>query len=115
MVVPFKAPIGDVLCVLQYKLQVGLTHSTIKVYLASISARHLGYGDKTMCGHPLMITFMKGVKRAKMTSRPLSTSWDLAVVLGALCKPLIVRALRLYRQKTLIDYRSLVAQSSLSC
>ena len=61
-----------------------------------------------------MITFMKGVKRAKMTSRPLSPSWDLAVVLGALCKPPIVRALRLYRQKTLIDYRSLVAQSSLS-
>ena len=45
MVVPFKAPIGEVLCVLQYKLQVGLTHSTIKVYLASISACHLGYGD----------------------------------------------------------------------
>ena len=61
-----------------------------------------------------MITFMKGVKRAKMTSRPLSPSWDLAVVLGALCKPPIVRALRLYRQKTLIDFRSLVAQSSLS-
>ena len=61
-----------------------------------------------------MITFMKGVKRAKMTSRPLSPSWDLAVVLGALCKPPRVRALRLYRQRTLIDFRSLVAQSSLS-
>ena len=71
---------------LQDKLQAGLTNSTIKVYLASISTCQVGYGNKPVC-HPLMIAFMKGVKHAKTTSRPLFPAWDLAVVWWALCKP----------------------------
>ena len=34
-----------------------------------------------------MTAFMKLVKRAKTTSRPLFPAWEFAVVLGALCKP----------------------------
>ena len=67
VVVSFQAPVGEVLYFLQDKLQAGRTYSTLKVYLASISACHVGYGDKPVCHHPLMIAFMKGVKHAKVT------------------------------------------------
>ena len=84
---PFLAPIGEVLNFLQSKVDEGLTYSTIKVWLASVSACHVGYDGKAVSRHLLMISFMKGVKRAKTISRPLFPAWDLAVVLGALCTP----------------------------
>ena len=86
-VVSFQAPIGAVLNFLQGRLEAGLSHSTIKVYLSAISACHLGFDGKTVGAHPLMIRFMKGVHRAKLTSSPLFPDWDLSVVLGALCGP----------------------------
>ena len=54
----------------------GLTHSTIKVYLASISACHVGYDGKRILGYV----------QAGASSRPVFRYWDLAVVIGGLCK-----------------------------
>ena len=82
-----QAPIGEVLRFLQGKLDEGRTHSTIKVYLAAINACHAGHAGKPVARHPLVPPFMKGVRRATATDKPLFPLWDLAVVLEGLCKP----------------------------
>ena len=103
---PFQAPIGEVLRFLQTRLDEGLTHSTIKVWLASISACHLGYDGKRASEHPLVKPFMRGVQRLRATPRPLFPSWDLAVVLDGLCKtpfePLESADLRVLSLKTVL-------------
>ncbi|KAK0146328.1 hypothetical protein N1851_014351 [Merluccius polli] len=62
----------------------GKAFSTIKVYLAAISACHIGLGDKSPGQHPLVSSFMKGVRRKRPVSRPLVPLWDLSGVLEAL-------------------------------
>ena len=84
---PFQAPIGEVLRFLQSRLDEGLAHSTIKVWLSSISACHDGYDGKRASEHPWAKTFMKGVRRLRATPKAIFPSWDLAVVLDGLCKP----------------------------
>ena len=82
----FPGTIGEVLGFLQSRLDEGRTYSTSKVYLASISACHAGYDGERVAERPLVPPFMKGVRRATATVRPLFPSWDLAVVLESLCK-----------------------------
>ena len=74
----------DLLCFLQGLLEKGKAFSTIKVYLAAISACHVGFGDKPAGQHPLVCRFMKGARRKLPVSRPLVPLWDLSVVLDAL-------------------------------
>lgn len=62
----------------------GKAFSTIKVYLAAISARHVGFGDKSVGRHPLVSRLMKGARRKLPVSRPLVPLWDLSVVLEAI-------------------------------
>ena len=85
--VSFLAPIGDVLRFLQDRLDAGLSFSTIKVWLAAISACHVGYDGKRVSEHPYVAPFMRGVKRLRASSRPLFPAWDLAVVLRGLLRP----------------------------
>ncbi|KAL6479143.1 hypothetical protein MHYP_G00125760 [Metynnis hypsauchen] len=66
-------------------LDKGKAFSTIKVYLAAISACHIGFGDKPVWQHPLVCRFMKGAHRKRPVSRPLVPPWDLSLVLDALC------------------------------
>ena len=84
---PFQAPVNEVLNFLQGRVDLGLTHATIKVWVYSLSACHLGYGNEPMSQHPLFSTFLKGVKRIRATPRRMFPSWDLPVVLDGLCKP----------------------------
>ncbi|XP_041852953.1 uncharacterized protein LOC121647506 [Melanotaenia boesemani] len=65
-------------------LDKGKAFSTIKVYLAAISACHVGFGDKSAGQHPLVCRFMKGAHRKLPVSRPLVPLWDLLLVLDAL-------------------------------
>ncbi|XP_053296886.1 uncharacterized protein LOC128456655 [Pleuronectes platessa] len=58
--------------------------STVKVYLAAISACHVGFDGKPVGQHPLVCRFMKGARRLLPVSKTMSPSWDLTVVLGAL-------------------------------
>lgn len=53
-IVSFQCSVKDILCFLQDLLDRGKAFSTIKVYLAAISACHLGLGDKTLDQHPLV-------------------------------------------------------------
>lgn len=82
--VPFQSPVPVILTFLQGLLDKGLAFSTIKVYLAAISASHVGFGDKTAGQHPLICQFMKGARRLRPTLRNLVAPWDLTTVLSAL-------------------------------
>ena len=84
--VPSQAPVADVLRFLQDRKDGGLAYSTIKVYLASISAFHQKVDGAPIGQHSLVSAFMKGVKRASATEKPLFPGWELAVVLDGLLK-----------------------------
>ena len=86
-IVAFQSPIPAILTFLQELLDRGLAFSTVKVYLAAISACHIGFGDKTAGQHPLVCQFMKGARRLRPVSRSLTAPWDLSVVLDALSRP----------------------------
>ncbi|KAL0199818.1 hypothetical protein M9458_003005, partial [Cirrhinus mrigala] len=80
-----NCPFGTVLEFLQDRFSTGLTHSTLKVYVAAISAYHTPLGGLSVGKNPLVTRFLRGV-----LSPPVQRhvpSWDLAVVLEALCRP----------------------------
>ena len=86
-IVPFQASVRVVLSFLQDLLDKGRAFSTVKVYLAAISACHIGFGDKSVGQHPLVRQFMKGARHLHPVSKSLVPSWDLALVLDALSQP----------------------------
>ncbi|KAL0147124.1 hypothetical protein M9458_057648, partial [Cirrhinus mrigala] len=65
----------------------GLSHSTLKVYVAAISAYHTPLGGLSVGKDPLVTRFFRGVLRLRPPVRPHVPTWDLAVVLEALCRP----------------------------
>ena len=83
-VIPFQCSVVDLLCFLQDLVDKGKAFSTVKVYLAAISACHVGFGDKPAGQHPLVCCFMKGARRKLPVSRPLVPLWELSRVLDAL-------------------------------
>ena len=72
---------------LQSLFDKGRAFSTLKVYLAAISACHVGINGKTVGQHPLVCRFLRGARRLRPVSKPLSPGWDLPLVLGALSGP----------------------------
>lgn len=72
-----------VLSFLQDLLDEGKAFFTGKVYLVAISACHVGLGETTIRAHPMVCCFMKGVCLC-LVSKPLSPSWDFALVLDPL-------------------------------
>ncbi|KAI2645393.1 Sialin [Labeo rohita] len=69
------------------QLSTGLSHSTLKVYVAAISAYHAPLGGMSVGKDPLVVRFLHGVLRLRPLVRPHVPTWDLAVVLEALCRP----------------------------
>ncbi|XP_053351317.1 uncharacterized protein LOC128520900 [Clarias gariepinus] len=86
-VLPFQCSMVEILSFLQKLLEKGLFFSTIKVYLAAISACHVGFDGVSPGAHPLAVRFLKGVRRLRPTARSSVPSWDLLLVLEALCGP----------------------------
>ncbi len=82
---PVNCPIGTVLEFLQARLSAGLTHSTLKVYVAAISAYHASLGQ-SVGRNPLVTRFLRGALRLRPPVRSRVPPWDLAVVLEALCR-----------------------------
>ena len=76
-----------ILTFLQDLLDKGRAFSTVKVYLAAISACHIGFGDKSAGQHPIVCRFMKGARRLRPVLRSLAAPWDLSTVLDALSRP----------------------------
>lgn len=62
----------------------GRAFTTVKVYLAAISACHVGFGKLSAGCHPLIRRFMKGARRLRPPSKLVMPSWDLPLVLRAL-------------------------------
>lgn len=83
-VFPFNCPLNSILSFLQDLIDKKRAFSTVKVYLAAISACHVGFDGKTLGQHPLVCRFMKGARRLLPVSKHMSPSWDLSVVLRAL-------------------------------
>ncbi len=84
---PVNCPIGTVLEFLQAWLSAGLNHSTLKVYVAAISAYHTSLGGQSVGRNPLVTRFIRGALRLRPPIRSHVPPWDLAVVLEALCRP----------------------------
>ncbi|KAL0164598.1 hypothetical protein M9458_040351, partial [Cirrhinus mrigala] len=74
---PVNCPVGSVLEFLQDRLSAGLTHSTLKVYVVAIAAYDAPLGGLSVGKNP----------RLRPPVRPCVPSWDLSVVLEALCLP----------------------------
>ncbi len=64
----------------------GLSPSTLKVYVAAIAAYHALQGGQSMGRHTFVRRFLRGTRRLRTVQRTKVPSWDLAVVLEALCK-----------------------------
>uniref|UniRef100_UPI003AAF0CD6 uncharacterized protein n=1 Tax=Centroberyx gerrardi TaxID=166262 RepID=UPI003AAF0CD6 len=105
-IISFQSSVPDVLCFLQDLLDNGKAFSTIKVYLAAISACHVGFGNAPVEQHSLIKRFMKGARRLWPARNPLVLSWDLPAVLEALSglpfKPLDCADLKLLSLKTIL-------------
>ena len=84
---PFRASVEDVLRFLQSKLDDGRRPSTLRGWVAAITACHEGMGGQPLSQHSLIADFQRGARRRCPASRPLFPSWELAVVLEALCEP----------------------------
>ncbi len=54
------------------------------MYLAAISACHVGFGEKSAGQHPLISRFMEGARHIRLVSRQMFPLWDLSIVLEAL-------------------------------
>ncbi|KAK0139969.1 hypothetical protein N1851_023132 [Merluccius polli] len=84
---PTRCPIPVILDFLQSRLDDGLAPSTIKVYIAAISARHNRVDGVTVGSNTLVSHFLKGAQRLRPPQRSPRASWDLPLVLQVLGKP----------------------------
>ncbi len=84
---PATCTVSDVLSFLQYRLDSGSLPSTLKVYVAAITAFHSPQSGQSFGKNALVVSFLKGAKRLH-PPRPLSVpTLDLEVVLRALSQP----------------------------
>ncbi|XP_072557580.1 uncharacterized protein, partial [Paramormyrops kingsleyae] len=84
---PRSCPLSSVLEFLQEQFDQGKSPSTLKVFLAAISACHGRVDGKALGANPLSIQFIKGVQRLRPRRLPSVPAWQLHVVLDALLKP----------------------------
>ncbi|KAI2647353.1 ORF V: Enzymatic polyprotein [Labeo rohita] len=62
---PVNCPVGSVLEFLQSRLSAGLSHSTLKVYVAAIVAYHAPLGGLSVGKDPLVTRFLRGALRLR--------------------------------------------------
>lgn len=84
---PERCPVTILLTYLQRLLEKGLSVSTIKVYVAAISAKHILVDGRSVGSHPLVSRFLKGAMRLRPPRLTRVPSWDLPIVLEGLCCP----------------------------
>ncbi len=103
---PRRCSIRAVLSFLQQGLERRLSPSTLKVYVAAISAYHDPVEGKSVGKHNLVVRFLRGARRLNPPKPPSLHSWDLALVLRALItapfEPLQSVELKFLSMKTLL-------------
>ncbi|XP_045919663.1 uncharacterized protein LOC123979658 [Micropterus dolomieu] len=70
---------------LQGLMEKGLSHSTIKVYAVAISSCYEGFGDRPVFTHPLVKSFLQGVRRQRPVLRVSAPQCDLPLRVSELC------------------------------
>ena len=67
----------------------------------------MGIDGTSPGAHPLVVRFLKGVRRHIPVSKPIAPTWDSALVLGPLCvapfEPLELVDLKILSYKTFLD------------
>ncbi len=81
---PVNCPFETLLEFLQDRFTAGLTPSTLKVYVAAISAYHIPLGGMSLRKDPLVSCFLRGTLRLRPAARTRVPTWDLAIVLQGL-------------------------------
>ncbi len=76
---PRRCSIRAVLSFLQQGLERRLSPSTLKVYVAAISAYHDPVEGKSVGKHNLVVRFLRGARRLNPPRPPSLPSWDLAL------------------------------------
>ncbi len=103
---PRRCSIRAVLSFLQQGLERRLSPSTLKVYVAAISAHHDPIEGRSVGKHYLVVRFLRGARRLNPPRPPSLPSWDLALVLRALqiapFEPLQSVELKFLSMKTLL-------------
>ncbi len=84
---PATCTVSDVLGFLQYRLDSGLLPSTLKVYVAAITAFRSPQSGQSFGKTALVVSFLKGARRLHPPRPPSVPPWDLEVVLRALSQP----------------------------
>lgn len=84
---PVQCPVASVLSFLQGLLNRGRSPSTLKVYVAAISCRHIEVDGGTVGSNKYISLFLKGARRLHPPRRPVVPAWDLTMVLEALKSP----------------------------
>ncbi|MGH0151620.1 UNVERIFIED_CONTAM: hypothetical protein FKN15_037060 [Acipenser sinensis] len=84
---PTMCPMAVILQFLQDLLDEGKSPSTLKVYLAAISACHVKIDSVSPGAHFLAGQFLKGARRLRPPRKDVVPHWRLNVVLNALTKP----------------------------
>lgn len=84
---PVQCPVASVLSFLQGLLNRGRSPSTLKVYVAAISCRHIEVDGGTVGSNKYISLFLKGARRLHPPRRPVVPPWDLTMVLEALKSP----------------------------
>ncbi|KAL0147283.1 hypothetical protein M9458_057407, partial [Cirrhinus mrigala] len=84
---PASCDVSVILSFLQDCLDAGRTPSTLKVYVAAISAFHVPIGDRSVGRHHLVTSFLRGARRLRPFRPSMVPVWDLSLVLSALAEP----------------------------
>jgi len=79
-----NCPVGTVLDLLQDRFSAGLSPSTLKVYVAAISAYHTPLGGTSIGRDPLITSFSRWYMRLRTCTALRAPAWDLAIVLEGL-------------------------------
>ncbi|XP_058653777.1 uncharacterized protein LOC131553263 [Onychostoma macrolepis] len=70
---PVYCPVGTVLEFLQAQISTGLTHSTLKVYMAAIAAYRAPPGGQSVGRHPLVTRYLRGARSLRPPARACLT------------------------------------------
>ncbi len=72
---------------LQSLLDRGRLHSMFKVYTVAVSSQHVKVDNVSVGRHRLVSLFLKGALRLRPPRAPRAPTWDLPLMLDALCLP----------------------------
>lgn len=78
---------SQVLSIQQHLLEDNKVPSTLKVYVAAISAHHATVDGSSLGSYNLFGNFLKGARRLKLVCFTLFPVWDLPLLHKFLCAP----------------------------